>query len=521
MFNSNARSFSSVNIKEKWLKLPKSQPAMNDYFKSCNILMRYMRTLDETLLNELILSSQTVPVGRDDDLIDFRSFTQICDHTHQLGPNKPNDMNERIAPYAHAVFNDIFNFNQRTEYVDLETSRPVTSALRAITESLKPAYIVYNNDIGSTVPIKYSGGSNTIYKALDGGYAPFRHPLVLPVDAIYNYDMLNGDDMMGQPHGANLGVYMVMGPGDELLTGRNIGKYSGHTEVSSLGNYTTGVRKMENLAGQHDEKMYDQKLSVCFYITREKETSYGIADELIDVCKTNSKSRVLEKQYKELAVIKLGSIIYNGTPFQTHFEGGSESVLLEHFNFNSANQWEVFPFYYNENEFHEYPLFEFPLNHPIGIEQVTDRAIIQKEMAGVFDKLIEEEEKAEERVEVVKRKRKMEQDAERDRIKQRKRGVGAVPNQPPRQVPAPNLPIRQVADVPGPEAFNLQPKAKKSTKTEDVDQTIPMELNVGPTFQSVEEITRAAEEKKQRTGKTKPYDRQTKKGGQKTRLDEV
>ena len=344
------RSLTNVHVKERWLRMPKTEEGVNDKFRECNLLMRYKNTMNDATLNDLILSSHTSPIGKDDDIIDFRCFLQIGEYAHKVGPNKEKDMNNMLAPVAHAIFSEIFNFTQRTEYIDFKTSRPMISNVRAMADSLHPAYIVFPNDEGGSIAAN-APGRNTLHKALDHGYLPAFHSLVLPIDYIYNFDFLENVGMLGEDIGSTLNLYMVLGPGDELHTGRNMGRYRTMQKMASQVKFTTGGRGIQ--VGGGVKTVHDQQVAVCFYLSKEKESVIKVAEELIEVCKSNTKSRIPDKMFKELAIIKLGSMVYNSADnFRTEFNNtGGESVHFEQFCFDPLTKWKFFPFYYKSTDF--------------------------------------------------------------------------------------------------------------------------------------------------------------------------
>lgn len=341
-------SVTNVSIKHGWLNLPKTKAGNHEKFEFCNLLMRYTQDLTEETKNDLLLSSQTPSINKDDEIIDFRSFMYIGEHADRLGPNIPADVNEMMSNVARSMHAEIFTRDQRTEYVDTKTSRKITDNVSAIANVFRPGLVVLTNTTSDS--LNFNTGSNiAFYRAVDRGFMPFGQYLSLPVDFIYNFDYLQNNRMRNERSGSMLPLFMVIGPSDELLSGRSIGRMSHSDKAGLSAVYTIAVREIKDMDGEQ-VKVADQAVATCFYVGKEKESPDNVANELITVCKQNTRSRIGDKMYKELAVIRIGSIPHFGNQPRVEQTNQGESVLLEQFKFESHHNWKTYSFFYSKTD---------------------------------------------------------------------------------------------------------------------------------------------------------------------------
>lgn len=343
------RMMTQVNIKVKWLRLSQtSENEENNKYKTCNLLMRYNQEMSSETLSKLTIESRSSPIGKDNDIIDFRSFMMVGEMAHSLGKNKPIEIGQMIPPISHAIFDEIFNNTQRREYISYESMRPVTSNVRAMANHLLPHSIVFPDYLTrENLPVN---NVNSMHAALLHGYTIDGDGLHLPTHALYNYDLLDGSP--SEQSGSVLGLYMVMGPGNDLLCGENIGTRGGMDKANPLhAKFTTKLRTVQDAA----KKPYvvgDQKVAVCFYLAREKETHDAVADDLIRVCKAHTQSRLTDMQSKDLAVIKLGTMLLDNERSHSvnYTSDGVQVVVLNSFRFAPDLRWKVYPFSYSKND---------------------------------------------------------------------------------------------------------------------------------------------------------------------------
>ncbi|AFU90093.1 hypothetical protein AbHV_ORF81 [Abalone herpesvirus Victoria/AUS/2009] len=344
------RMMTQVAVKERWLRLPNaSEDEENSKFKTCNLLMKYNQTMSEETMSKIIMEARSAPIGKDNDLIDFRAFMTIGENAHRVGPNIPEDFAQMAPPISRGIFDEIFNKEQRTGYISYETGRSITSNVRAMADALRPHSILFPDYACQTnIPINNPNG---LHAAVLHGYTIEGDGLHLPVEALYNYDILAGSP--SEQSGSKLGLYMVMGPGNDVLCGETIGNGRGYERQVALDpTFTMGVRRVKKNTTTI-VPVYDQKVGVCFYLAKEKETHHKVASDLINVCKYNTRSRVADRMSKDLAVIKLGSLLLDQerSHSEIYTQNGVQTVILHNFNFTPDRNWSVFPFVYKKEDF--------------------------------------------------------------------------------------------------------------------------------------------------------------------------
>lgn len=308
--------------------LPKNAPNAPTYdcgdnfvtaIQRCNLLFQVSAfdvDNENKLREKLALSSQDAGINVNVDCMDYASLETVLREFQNLGPHHRPLVLSPLAEFLHSECT-----RYRRDYISVEKSWAQQSPLQCLIRCVTPRGMMSTADNTWTkVPMmeRHRSLILTRGKAHEGN--KHKIEMVLPAHRVFG-------KLRHEPQS----LYLVIGPGDELLCGSDC--MAGYGNDSTRGSEADMLVKCRILNQARDKIVYDQQYTSMFFIAPQQWTDQAVAEVMASKCRQYTQCDDLAPlRIMDVAVLRLATLpATSGGLMQKHDQ--PNSVVIRHYDF--------------------------------------------------------------------------------------------------------------------------------------------------------------------------------------------
>lgn len=335
-----------------------SPSEVRNMLRRCNMLWSFIGEIDEKNKDGLMIDSGESGLLVSPHLFNHDLFIELMTGADSLDVNGVAPELDTMPPLGKMMRGLVYTKTMARNYMSAEKNLAFEDPVRALTKHVRPAgvLLVDNDALKSTHGLNLLNGT-----MLKRGFVNRLNSasLRLPLDLVTNPNLCKLDS-------GDLHAYFVVGPGNELLVGSEVGTGSRRAHTTSQVVKSRMVKSGVDYAGVDPTKgvrksnvkdvnvlVHDQQLAGSFVITRSTATIDSVLQEAAARCKKYTRCRnLVDKAARTVGAIKLGVLHYEEGRYRLEENGdGGKSLVFKNFFLSPDTKWRYLDFFYEKSPY--------------------------------------------------------------------------------------------------------------------------------------------------------------------------